>query len=510
MSVQQVEIAPLHPERFRDVLTDEQYAALQDTIAQAQTVLAGRVVWNVNSTARGGGVAEMLRSLLAYTRGAGVDTRWLVSGGDPEFFRVTKRLHNRLHGAAGDGGPLGEDELHAYARPLRAAARTLAERVQPGDVALLHDPQTAGLASAVRGLGAHVIWRAHIGVDEPNDRVREAWAFLAPLLDEVEALVFSRERFVWSGLEHRRIAIIPPSIDVFSAKNQALAPNVVAAILAVAGLGRNGPVGDAVFTREDGTPGRVERQAQLLEEKPLTGDEPLVTQVSRWDRLKDPIGVLDGFVSSADRCAGAHLVLAGPAVEAVSDDPEGAEVLAQVHGAWRALPPQSRRRVHIASLPMDDAEENAAIVNALQARSDVVVQKSLAEGFGLTVAEAMWKGRPVVASAVGGIQDQIADGETGILLADPTDAGAFGDALSRLLNDPRLAARIGSAARERVRERFLEPRHLTQWVNVIAAVLRLPPMRETRFVVEQHLAVPLRRTAVRAGRGARTAAIPPL
>lgn len=466
-----VPISPLPIERFEAVLDDRAYHDLLDLRDRASRLFRGRAIWCVNSTARGGGVAEMLRSLLAYTRGAGVDTRWLVIGGDPDFFRVTKRLHNRLHGAAGDGGPLGDDELHAYERPLRAAARALVERVQPGDVVLLHDPQTAGLAAALRRHGAHVIWRAHIGVDEPNDRVREAWEFLAPLLDGVEALVFSRERFVWSGLEGRRIAIIPPSIDVFSAKNQMLAPEAVKAILSVAGLGRNGPVADAAFTREDGTPGRVERQAQLLEEVPLTGAEPLVVQVSRWDRLKDPIGVLNGFVRSADRCAGAHLVLAGPAVEAVSDDPEGAEVLAQAVDAWRRLPDEQRRRVHIVCLPMDDAEENAAIVNALQTRADVVVQKSLAEGFGLTVAEAMWKARPVVAAAVGGIQDQIIDGETGILLPDTTDLDAFGDALSRLLNDPQYAARLGTAARVRVREHFLEPRHLAQWVDIIGALL---------------------------------------
>jgi len=471
-AVADVPVVALPIERFATVLDESAYRDLLGLRERASELLHGRVVWCVNSTAHGGGVAEMLRSLLAYTRGAGVDARWVVIGGDAEFFRVTKRLHNRLHGVVGDGGPLGAAQRAAYERPLRAAARELGARVRPGDVVLAHDPQTAGLVGALRERGAHVIWRAHIGVDEPNDLVREAWDFLRPMLAGAEALVFSRERYVWSGLEQQRIAIVTPSIDVFSAKNQPLAPAAVHAILAAAGLGPNGAAAaGALFEREDGTPGRVERRARIFEETPLTGGEQLVTQVSRWDRLKDPIGVLEGFARCTDPFPLAHLVLAGPEVDAVSDDPEGAATLAAVLEAWRALPATQRRRVHLACLPMDDAEENAAIVNALQSRADVVVQKSLAEGFGLTVAEAMWKGRPVVASGVGGIQDQIVDGETGLLLPDPSDLVAYGDAVCRLLRDPTLAERLGDAARKRVRRRFLEPRHLTQWVDLIADVL---------------------------------------
>jgi trehalose synthase len=470
--VVEVAIAPLPIGRFAAVLDPGGYRDLLELGREARALLRGRTVWCVNSTVRGGGVAEMLRSLLGYTRDAGVDSRWIVVGGDPEFFRVTKRLHNRLHGADGDGGPLGESQLDAYARTLAPAAHDLAARVRPGDIVLLHDPQTAGLAAPMHALGAHVIWRSHIGADTPNDLVRHAWEFLAPMLESAEALVFSRERYVWSGLAGRRVTIIPPSIDVFSAKNQWLEPCAVHAILAAAGLQRNGVASDAVFLREDGTPGRVQRRARVIEEAPLTGDEPIVTQVSRWDRLKDPIGVLEGFARHTRGCEDAHLVLAGPAVEAVSDDPEGAKTLTEVADAWRALPVVARRRAHIACLPMDDGEENAAIVNALQTRADVVVQKSLAEGFGLTVAEAMWKRRPVVASAVGGIQDQIVDGSSGILLHDPADLQAYGDAVCRLLTNPALATRLGSAARDHVREHFLEPRHLAQWLKLFGELLQ--------------------------------------
>jgi trehalose synthase len=194
-----------------------------------------------------------------------------------------------------------------------------------------------------------------------------------------------------------------------------------------------------------------------------------VVQVSRWDRLKDPLGVMQAFAEHVPTDSRAHLALAGPDVEAVADDPEGAEVLAEVTAAWQDLPTEVRRRVHLLGLPMDDADENAAIVNALQRRSDVVVQKSLAEGFGLTVSEAMWKGRPVVASAVGGIQDQIEDERTGYLV-DPRDLDAFGRRVAALLDDPPTAERIGGAAQARVRDHFLGPRHLEQWVDLLERV----------------------------------------
>ena len=198
-------------------------------------------------------------------------------------------------------------------------------------------------------------------------------------------------------------------------------------------------------------------------------DTPLVVQVSRWDPLKDPIGVMRGFAALVDGAApaGAGLVLAGPETNGVADDPEAARVLDQIIAAWRELPEPVRNRVHIASLPSADVEENAAIVNALQRHARVVVQKSLQEGFGLTVSEAMWKSRAVIASAVGGIRDQIVDGEHGLLLDDPTDLAAFGAQLRRLLEDRALADRLGASAKERVRERFLVARHLGQYADLL-------------------------------------------
>jgi trehalose synthase len=463
----------LHPESFRAALDGERYERFAEVVAEAREAFAGRVVWNVNSTARGGGVAEMLRPLLAYCRGAGVDARWVVIEGNAEFFQVTKRIHNNLHGAEGDGGELGEGERLIYEHALHGSALELADLVRPDDIVVLHDPQTAGLVHEVRARGTPVIWRCHVGLDLPNEVARRAWRFLLPYVREADAYVFSRRAFAWEGLDESKVTVIAPSIDAFSPKNQQLDRNSVRAILAASGLLKDDAApSDSSFTRGDGSPGRVDRRAEVLEEAMLTPDEPVVLQVSRWDRLKDPLGVIRGFAEHVAPSTDAHLVYAGPSVAAVADDPEGADVLAEARVLWHDLPQHARSRVHLAQLPMEDGDENAVIVNALQRHADVVVQKSLAEGFGLTVAEAMWKARPVVASRIGGIQDQIVDGETGILLDDAHDLTAYGKAVVRLLGDKAGAERMGREAHRRVRDEFLGPRHLIQYFELVSKLLR--------------------------------------
>jgi trehalose synthase len=470
--MQEIDISSMSPERFRSVLSPDRFEAFERGIEEGRELLKGRVIWNINSTARGGGVVELLESLVAYARGAGVDARWVVIEGTPQFFEVTKRIHNRLHGAIGDGGPLDEQAHRIYESALAQNVGDIADRVREGDVVIVHDPQPAGLIRAVRSAGAAVIWRCHVGLDHPNDLAREAWDFLYRYVVDADAYVFSRKSFAWEGLDADRIAVIPPSIDVFSPKNEELEPETILGVLrSSAVLSDGGAPGPATFDREDGTPGRVDRRAQMFEEQPLNPDVPVVLQVSRWDALKDPLGVIRGFAEHVPAETGAHLVYAGPAVEAVADDPEGGRVLREALALRQALRQESRPRVHLATLPMDDPEENAIIVNALQRHARVIVQKSLAEGFGLTVAEAMWKGRPVVASRIGGIQDQIVHGESGVLLDDPRDLPGFGAAITELLNDPGRAERIGKRARERVRDEFTSPRSLLDYLAVIRKVL---------------------------------------
>ena len=467
----QVPIAPTTPGLFRQVLSDAAYAELSAATVEARSVLAGRTVWNVNSTARGGGVAELLQSLVGYARGAGIDTRWHVVQGNPAFFNITKRIHNQIQGFDGDGGDLGQREHDEYERSLAPAGRELATMVRPGDIVVLHDPQTAGLAPHLRGSGVKVVWRCHVGVDSPNERAEGAWNFLKGYIADADVYVFSRAGFVWQGLPKSRVAIIPPSIDPFTPKNNLMARTQVAAVLISAGLLKGYAAATPYFVRTGGTMGFVSRKAEVLQLSPLVPTTKVVVQISRWDRLKDPFGVMNGFADFVVPQTPAHLVLAGPEVTTVADDPEAAEILKQTTAAWEKLPEAARGRVHLASLPMQDLDENAAIVNALQRWAVVVVQKSLAEGFGLTVAEAMWKARPVVASRIGGIQDQIEHQKSGVLLDDPTDLAAFGEAVTQLLLEPDAAHEIGMAAHERVKENFLNDRHLKQYVELFSSLV---------------------------------------
>ena len=239
----------------------------------------------------------------------------------------------------------------------------------------------------------------------------------------------------------------------------------------IAGADADGPVH---FERRDGSEGTVRRHTELIANgPPPPHDARLILQVSRWDRLKDMAGVLTGFVTmAADGPDDAHLMLAGPDVSGVTDDPEGADVLAECRARWRTVPESIRGRVHLASIPMDDVDENAIIINALQRHAYLVVQKSLVEGFGLTVTEAMWKARPMIASRVGGIQDQIVHERDGLLLDDPYDLDALAAAMARLLDDPELADRLGAAGRARVHDQFLGDRHLEQYVDLFEHLSR--------------------------------------
>ena len=385
----------------------------------------------------------MLHTLVPYARGFGVDARWLVVGGDPAFFEITKRLCNCLYGIPGDGGGLGGGEDAHYGGLMRASGELLEATVRPGDVVVLHDPQTAGLAESARRSGATVVWRCHIGHDAPNEHVERAWAFLRPYLEPVGEFVFSIRRHVPDWVPDDRVTLVAPSIDPFTPKNCDLPEQAVEGMVA----------GWRIPT-----------------------DVPLVLQLSRWDRLKDMPGVLEAFCTHGPQETDARLALVGPEVAGVADDPEGEEMFEECRAAWEALPSALRDRVHLVCLPMDDLRANALAVNAFQRHATVVVQKSLAEGFGLTVTEAMWKARPVVASAVGGIREQIAPGVSGVLLDDPADVAECGRAVAELLDDDRRRRELGEAARGRVRDRFLNDRHLLDFAHLVERLLE-PDLR---------------------------------
>jgi trehalose synthase len=263
-------------------------------------------------------------------------------------------------------------------------------------------------------------------------------------------------------------------LDPFSTKNRPLARSDVQAALREAGIVAFPDRGGRLdFVRRDGMSGAVREHLDLaLTGGPLPETARVVLQVSRWDRLKDMAGVLTGISDHLDRLPeDVHLLLVGPDASGVSDDPEAAEVLAECQAIWFSRPAHQQRRLHLCSLPMDDVDENAHLVNALQHHASTVVQKSLVEGFGLTVTEPMWKARPVVASRVGGIEDQIVDGESGLLLDDPYDLDGFAALVARVLSDAALSTRLGAAARERVRDQFLGDRHLRQYVDLLEQLL---------------------------------------
>jgi len=468
--VHAVEVPRRPVSRLKPVIGARRFEQVTQAAERTRAVLAGRTIWNVNSTAVGGGVAEMLQVLVGYVQDLGIAIGWLVISGDAEFFAITKRLHNEIHGSL-HGAPLGAAEAVHYAQMLAANAVELAARVRPGDVVLLHDPQTAALAAPLAQAGARVAWRCHIGVDWENEVTRAGWEFLRPHLAAAEAYVFSRRNYVPSWVPAAKAWIIPPSIDPFSPKNQPLAVGTVQAILARLGvLDGATPMVPATFVRRDGDMDMVTRPAVVIGEgRPSPGD-PVLVQVSRWDRLKDMAGVMRGFADYVVPSGDGHLMLVGPAVQDVSDDPEGAAVYGECLLQWRDLSPAARARILLVTLPLDDVDENAAMVNALQRHAAVIAQKSLAEGFGLTVSEGMWKGRPIIGSAVGGIIDQIAAG-TGILLPDPADLAAFGSAARLLLSDPDQAARMGQAAHAHVREQYLGDVHLLRYAWLLGTLI---------------------------------------
>ena len=463
--LREVSVPPLALRRLEPIIGSQRLQRLADAARRVDAAMGERVLWNVNSTAAGGGVAEMLQVLVGYAAGAGIDARWLVIDGDEAFFAITKRLHHRFHGMAGDVGPLGEAEVAHYTRIAAANAPRLTEMLRPGDVVLLHDPQTAGLTAACAQAGAAVVWRCHIGANVPNEHTAAAWDFVRPHLERADAFIFSRQEYIPPWVPPERGLVIPPSIDPLAPKNQPMDADVVAAILQRSGVVEGTPAVTPAFTRRDGTAGEVTRGAQIVGAGPIPLDVPVVLQVSRWDPLKDMGGVMAGFAATA-QTHDAHLALVGPTVLGVTDDPEGERVLTDCIAQRAALPAAIRDRVLLVSLPMDDVDENAAMVNALQRHAAVVVQKSLAEGFGLTVAEAMWKGRPVIASAAGGIPDQIGPG-TGVLLDDPGDLAGFGQALATLLTDDTLRGELGAMAQEHVRAHFVGDLHLIRYADLL-------------------------------------------
>ena len=453
---------------YEQVLGDERTAQLRTGIGWLARTLGDNSIWNISSTAAGGGVAELLTVLCPLAQTLGLDARWLAIDADAPFHEVAKRVVARVYGIAGDGGPLGHAELGQYQRTINSNASRLGELIRPGDVVIVHDPQPAGLIETARDRGATVVWRCHIGSDQANEHTRDGWSFVRPFVKLADATVFSIPEHVPGWVP--RPQIIQPSIDPCGPKNMALREEQVISVLSAAGILAGGNQAPLTVPVPIGPAVRIQRPAGVLREGPAPpADAPMVVQVSRWDRLKDMAGVLHAFLASG---VPGYLTLAGADLTGVADDPEATKLYEQCRRAWAALPPADRHRCQLLCLPMTDLRENAVMVNALQQHATVIVQKSLAEGFGLTATEAMWKSRPLLASAVGGLRDQVADEKTGLVLEDPTDLAAAAAGIRRLSTDRVLARRLGSAARQLVAERYLVDRQLLAWARVLESLVR--------------------------------------
>jgi trehalose synthase len=400
------------------MLEDYARVAGPDVVAQLRQLaahLVGAKVVHVNSTRVGGGVAEILTKLVPLMEELGLQTRWEVINGEGEFFECTKAMHNTLQG---NRIPIGDSLLRAYERTNAANADALGPVLKEADFVIVHDPQPAALLSHVPDRKGRWVWRCHIDASRP---FRPVWKYLRKYVEPYDASIFSLAAFA-QELPHPQY-LIPPSIDPLSDKNVDL---------------------DTLEIK------------RVLEQYRIDPERPLISQVSRFDRFKDPIGVIEAYRIAKRSLPALQLVLAGGGA---TDDPEGETVLREVE-----LAAQGDADTHVLLLPADAHRE----INALQRASDIVLQKSLREGFGLTVTEAMWKGKPVIGGNVGGIRLQVINHNTGFLVNTPEGAALR---MRYLLHQPDRIRAMGEKAHKFVRDNFLVTRHLREYLTLMVALL---------------------------------------
>jgi trehalose synthase len=446
--------------------------------------LSHRKIWMVNSTPKGGGVAEMLPKVVSILRELGVATEWVAAGSSqPAFFELTKRIHNLIHGTRNVALTNGDREL--YEAVSRENADELKGRIQPDDMLVIHDPQPLGMGAMLsRELGIPTIFRCHIGLDRDVEETRSAWDFLSPYANSCDYSIFSAPEYI-PGFLAGRSGIIHPAIDPMSPKNKELTASHVAGILSSARLDDyRHPVVMPPFAS---TAKRLCPDGQFADVSRSGGIgllfRPVVTQVSRWDHLKGFQPLIEAFVHLKKLLASGRyevdehhrrrleimrLVLVGPDPAAIQDDPEAQQVLGELIDTYRGLEPRHQEDIALISLPMDSLESNALMVNALQRCSTVVVQNSIREGFGLTVTEAMWKRSAVLGTRACGIRKQIRDGIDGRLTQNPEDPEEIAYLLNSLLEDHVDRGRYGLNAQRRVHDEFLIFTQVRRWLQVLA------------------------------------------
>lgn len=385
-----------------------------DQLVQIAEPLKGLKLVHVNSTRLGGGVAEILDKMVPLTQALGIDTRWEVIEGSPEFFQCTKNFHNAIQG---NRVFIPQSLLDIYESINEKNAIQLCPILNEADIVIIHDPQPLPLIRHCKRKGKW-IWRCHIDASNP---FRSVWNYLVPFIKDYDATVFSLAEFAHS-LPHPMF-IIPPSIDPLSEKNIELDEKEINAIHELFGLDKS---------------------------------RPIILQVSRFDRFKDPLGVIEAYQLVKKFNPAVQLVLAG---SGATDDPEGAIVLEEINRAA-----QGDSDIHVLLLPADAHRT----INALQRAADIVMQKSIREGFGLTVTEALWKRKPVIGGNTGGIRLQVIDNQTGFLVNTPEGAAYH---IRYLLQNERQIQEMGLKGKEYVREKFLNTRHLREYLTLVHALL---------------------------------------
>jgi len=387
-----------------------------EQLRQLAKVLEGKTVLHVNSTRVGGGVAEILNKMVPLKQELGLNVNWEVVSGEAAFYECTKGFHNALQGTPVD---IPNSLIEVYEATNAENAERLRPQLEGADFVFIHDPQPARLLALCPDRRGKWVWRCHIDLSRPYRRV---WKYIRGLVQDYDASIFSLAAFA-RALPHTQY-LIPPSIDPLSDKNRALGLDEIKAVLDQFGL---------------------------------DPEQPMILQVSRFDRFKDPLGVIQAYRLAREFVPRLQLVLAGGGA---SDDPEGEAVLREVQLAAGDDPD-----VHILLLPADAHET----INALQRAADIILQKSLKEGFGLTVTEGLWKGKPVIGGNVGGIRIQVIDHHTGYLVDTPEGAALW---IRYLLNNRELLQSMGPNAREFVRENFLITRHLRDYLSLMVTLQR--------------------------------------
>ncbi len=415
------------PRALHDYVPAVGEAIIEEIRALAATMRGVRVL-QINATPYGGGVSELLRSIIPLQRNLGLVADWKIIQGDEPFFGVTKALHNGLQGAR---TPITAEQRERF---LETSRRNAAQLEEAYDIIVVHDPQPAALLS-LHGKGdARWIWRCHIDTGAPSP---DTWGFLRPFLEGYDAAIFTMQEFVPPDLPIARRAIIPPAIDPLSPKNLEIDEELIDRVLGWIGI-------DA--------------------------SSPLVTQVSRFDPWKDPLGVIEAYRIARRAAPDLQLALVG---SMALDDPEGWEV-------YRRIAEASSEDPRIQTFTNLTGVGNLE-VNAFQRRSRVVIQKSLREGFGLVVSEALWKGTPVIAGLAGGIPMQMPEGTGGYLVKSPQECG---ERLIELLRNRPQADALAASGREHVREHFLLPRLLRDELQLFRALLDEAPLPEREWETE--------------------------